>query len=100
MPEGLSLDDLLEYTAWQRRRWHELLTWHGDQALALGAGPHGDGRFESVGDLLSHIFSAEKRYVERLTNRPLTDQSMLPKGNIDALFEFGRQSRNELQQLI
>jgi len=89
---GLSLDDLMEYTDWERGKWHEWLRRHGDQVLAISAGPHGDGRFQSVGDLVKHIFSAEKRYVERLLNRPLTDPASIPSGTIEALFQFSQKA--------
>jgi len=62
----LSLNHLLDYTEWQRKKWHDSLRKHGEQVLRISAGPNGDGRFEVIGDLIRHIFSAEKRYVERL----------------------------------
>src|SRR5438270_9597916 len=96
----LSLNHLVEYTEWQRGKWHDSLRSHGEQVLKLTAGPHGDGRFESVGDLIRHIFSAEKRYVERLTGRPLTEMNAIPNDSIEALFEFGRQSRNEFKEFL
>ena len=78
MPLTLALDDLLEYTDWERGKWRERLLRQGDQVLEISAGAHGDGRFKSVGDLVKHIFSAEKRYVERLYGRPLTDPATIP----------------------
>jgi hypothetical protein len=42
-----------------------------------------------TGDLVRHIFSAEKRYVERLSDRPLTDTASIPNDNLEALFGFG-----------
>jgi uncharacterized damage-inducible protein DinB len=100
MPISLSVNDLLDYTDWERQKWHARLQQHGDQTLAFGGGPYGDGRFETVGDLVRHIFSAEKRYVERLTARPLTDTVSIPNDSIEELFEFSRQSRKELKELI
>jgi uncharacterized damage-inducible protein DinB len=96
----LNLDVLLDYTEWQRQTWHGWLQQHGDQVLKINAGPHADGRFECVGDLVRHIFSAEKRYVERLTERPLTDVSSIPNDSAKALFRFGEQSRKELMALL
>ena len=98
MSIGLSLDELMEYTEWDRGKWYDWLRRHGDHVLPISAGPHGDGRFQSVGDLMLHIFSAEKRYVERLSNRPLTDVTLIPNDNIETLFHFGRQSRKDLQE--
>jgi uncharacterized damage-inducible protein DinB len=97
---GLSLADLIEYTDWERSKWHEWLQQHGDSVLSVSAGPHGDGRFQTIGDLVRHIFSAEKRYVDRLSNRPITDPASISTGSIEALFEFGRQSRADLIRFI
>ena len=73
---------------------------HGEHVLKISAGPNGDGRFEIMGDLVRHIFSAEQRYVERLSGRSLTDTASIPNDNIEALFEFSQQSRKELKELI
>ncbi len=96
----LSLNDLLDYTEWERQRWCAWFGKHGKPPLRISAGPHGDGRFESIGQLVRHIFSAEKRYVERLSGRPLTDPAAIPVDDNDALFQFGRQSRSALEAFI
>jgi uncharacterized damage-inducible protein DinB len=100
MPVQLSLDDLIDYTDWERQKWHERLRQQGNEVLKTGVGPHGDGRFGTVGDLVRHIFSAEKRYVERLLVRPLTDTSYVPADNLEALFQFGDESRRELKDFV
>jgi uncharacterized damage-inducible protein DinB len=100
MSISLSLNDLMDYTDWERQKWYEWLQHHGDQVLKIGAGPHGDGRFQSVGELMRHIFSAEKRYVERLSGRSLTDPASIPTDSIEGLFQFSRQSRKELKELV
>ncbi|HWZ55019.1 MAG TPA: DinB family protein [Verrucomicrobiae bacterium] len=100
MPMNLALDDLIDYTAWERLKWHDWLRQHGDEVLKIGAGPHGDGRFTTVGDLVRHMFSAEKRYIDRLSGRPLTDTASIPNDNIEALFQFGEQSRKELKEFL
>jgi uncharacterized damage-inducible protein DinB len=97
---SLDLSDLIEYTDWERGKWHDRFRQHGDSALAISAGPHGDGRFQNVGDVVRHIFSAETRYVERLLNRPLTDTSSVANNNVEALFRFGRQSREGLKEFV
>ncbi len=98
-PLALTVDDLLEYTNWQRARW---LTWFRDhpEALALSAGPNGDGRFTSVGDLVKHIFGAELRYVQRLQGQPLNDLATIPSDDIEALFSTGEAGRRTLTDLI
>jgi uncharacterized damage-inducible protein DinB len=99
-PVRIELKVLVEFTDWERAQWRTWFEQHGDSPLEIAAGPHGDGRFEKVGDLIKHIFSAEKRYVERLTGRPLTDPGAIPSGPADALFEFGRLSRQDLRDFI
>ncbi len=100
MPINLSFDELLEYTAWEREKWHEWFRGQRDAVLQVSAGPHGDGRFAQVGELIRHIFSAEKRYVERLSGRTVTDTNSLPHDRIEPLFQFGGQSRKELTEFI
>lgn len=100
MSPDVNFHDLMDYTEWERAKWFDWLKQRGDQVLELSAGPHGDGRFQTIGDVIRHIFSAEKRYIDRLSNRELTDPGSVPTGNIDALFEFGQQSRSDFRRLI
>jgi uncharacterized damage-inducible protein DinB len=100
MPAGLSFSELIEYTDWQRSKWHEWLRQHGDGVLETSTGQHGDGRFQTIGDVVRHIFSAEKRYLDRLSNRPITDTASIPNNNIAALFDFGRQGRMDLKEFV
>jgi uncharacterized damage-inducible protein DinB len=97
---NLSLNDLLSYTDWEREKWHAWLLERGDQILRIKIGEHGDGRFQILGDLVRHIFSAEKRYVERLFGRPLTDTSTVSTEKIDEIFCFGAESRRQLREFI
>jgi len=100
MPVHLSLSDLIDYTDWERQKWHDRLRQQGEAVLKTSIGPHGDGRFGTVGDSVRHIFSAEKRYVERLLGRPLTDTGSVPADNLEALFQFGNESRKELKKFV
>jgi uncharacterized damage-inducible protein DinB len=100
MPVHVSLSDLIDYTYWERQKWHELLRQQGNEVLKTGVGPNGDGRFTTVGDLVRHIFSAEKRYVDRLLNKPLSDTGSVPGDNLKALFQFGEESRKELKGFV
>ena len=49
---------------------------------------------------MKHIFSAEKRYIERLSDEPLTDTASIPNDDLEALFELGQQSRQGLKDYI
>jgi len=96
----LNYDHLLEYTDWQRDSWEKWFTRQGGSALAVSTGPHGDGRLDTVGQVVRHIFSAETRYVERMKDQPLSDTSVVPADDIAALFAFGRASRSALRSFI
>jgi uncharacterized damage-inducible protein DinB len=91
---------LLEYTDWERQKWHESLHQRGDRILLTSTGANGDTRFETVGDLIRHIFSAEKRYVERLSDKPLTDTVSISAEKIEVLFNLGQESRKALREFI
>jgi uncharacterized damage-inducible protein DinB len=96
----LNVDDLIEYSDWERAKWREFLVARGDEALTIGVGPNGDGRFHSIGEVIRHIFSAEKRYIDRLSNREITDTSSVPIDQVEPLFAFGAQSRAELRRFV
>ena len=100
MQAVLDIDDLLEYTDWERQQWLEWFRLHGAAPLEISAGPHGDGRFGKVGELVRHMFSAEKRYVERLSGLALTDTAAIPTNDVEALFRFGQQSRRDLCDFV
>src|SRR5688572_5643697 len=96
---GLSFDDLIEYTEWQRDNWRK---WFRDkpEALTLGTGDHADGRFTTVGEVVKHIFGAELRYVQRLEGEPLSDLAEVPTDHVDKLFAKGDETRQRLKQLL
>ena len=100
MTSQVNFSDLIEYTDWQREGWHVCLTGHGDSTLNVAVGANGDGRFAIIGDIVRHIFSAEKRYIERLSGRELTDASTIPNNHIDPLFQFGQHSRKDLRDYV
>jgi len=100
MTIGSDLAPLLDYTRWERAQWHAWFRDAGPAALAVDLGPHGDGRVNTVGELVRHIFSAEQRYVDRIRGAPLTDTATVASGDADALFAFGEKSRASLRELL
>ena len=97
---NLDPNQLIEYTDWERQKWHDWLRHNGDDVLKISAGPNGDGRFQTMGDLVRHIFSAEERYVDRLTGRPVSDPASVPSDKTETLFQFGQKTRRDLIALI
>ena len=100
MPFPFTLDDLLAYTDRDRAQWYAWFREHGPRALAVDLGANNTGRIKNVGELVRHIFSAEQRYVQRCLQVPLMDTSVIPADHVEALFEFGGQSRRALRELL
>ena len=100
MTFGSEIGYLLDYTDWDRAQWETWFHAQDPEVFAVGLGANGDGRIANVGELVRHIFSAEQRYVERVRELPLTDTSAISPNDVDALFSFGRQSRENLRRLV
>jgi len=94
------LAHLLDYTEWERAQWHAWFHEQGPAALAVDLGPNSDGRINTIGELVRHIFSAEQRYVARIQGAPLTDPAAVPADDVEALFAFGTQGRESLRALL
>lgn len=94
------IEYLLNYTDWDRAQWEAWFQSQPPAVLALDLGANADGRIANIGELIRHIFSAEQRYGERIQGRPVTDTSTVPADDVGALFAFGRQSRQNLRQLL
>lgn len=100
MSVGLSFENLMDYTDWERGRWEEWLTKLGDQVLETKTGPNADGRFQTIGDVVRHIFSAEVKILDKMKNRPMTDVALVPSNSVAALFQFGKQGRKEMREFV
>ena len=94
------IDYLLDYTEWDRQQWEAWFRSEARDTLLLDLGANADGRIANVGELVRHIFSAEQRYVDRIQELPITDTSTVPADDVDRLFDFGRQSRQNLRRLV
>ena len=99
MGAGLSLIELVEFTDWERSKWYDRFRERPDTALTISTGPNGD-RFPTVGELVKHIFIAEKHHVDRLSNRPITDTDSVSSDNVERLFQFGHRSRKDLREFV
>lgn len=100
MAFALGIEDLLRYLDRDRAQWHEWFRGQGPAALAVDLGANNTGRIRTVGELVRHIFSAERRYVQRCLQVPLTDTSVIPADDVEALFAVGAASRRALRELL
>ena len=97
MSLSLSFDELLRYTTGEREKWR---TWLGAHPAALDAPVQPGGRLPTVGKLIDHIFFAERRILQRLTDAPLSPSTGLTGNNAAPLFDYGASVRRELEQYV
>ena len=93
----LTFDELLSYTEEEREKWH---AWLQAQPAALDISLQPGGRFATVGALVDHIFLVEARHLARLRNEPVPDASAILAGDVDGLFNYGRDVRRALRAYV
>jgi hypothetical protein len=89
----------VDYTDWERQKWHSWLQQH-PEALKISMGANCDTRYQRAGDLIRHIFVAEKRAVDGLCYRPLMNPDGIPNDDVEAMFTFGQRSREDLNNFV
>jgi len=97
MPLSLTFSELLRYTSAERDKWRRWFAAHPD-AMEVVVQP--GGRLPTVGKLIDHIFFAERRILQRLTDAPLSPSTGLTGNNAPPLFDFGASVRRELEQYV
>jgi len=97
MPITLGFDELLRYTSAERDKWRTWFLAHPD-AMDVVVQP--GGRLPTVGKLIDHIFLAERRHLQRLTEAPLSQSTGLTGNNAAPLFDYGSSVRRELEQYV
>lgn len=97
MSLSLTFDELLRYTSAERDKWRRWFAAHPD-AMDVVVQP--GGRLPTVGKLIDHIFFAERRILQRLTDAPLSQSTGLTGNNAPPLFDYGASVRRELEQYV
>jgi uncharacterized damage-inducible protein DinB len=92
----LTLDELLRYTNAERDKWRR---WFVSHPAAVDAPVQNEGQLPTVGKLVDHIFLAERRILQRLTESTISKATGLTGNNASPLFDYGSSVRRELEQL-
>jgi uncharacterized damage-inducible protein DinB len=95
MPLSITFDELLRYTNDERGKWRR---WFATHPQAMEASVQPAGQLPTVGKLIDHIFLAERRFLQRLTETPLSGSTGLTGNNAPPLFDYGSSVRRELEQ--
>lgn len=92
---SLTSEELLRYTNAERDKWR---AWFARHPSAMEVPVQPGGRLPTVGKLIDHIFLAERRNLQRLTDTPVSDSTGLTGNNAPPLFDYGSSVRRELEQ--
>ena len=99
MPPSLAIDELLGYTQGERDKWEQWF--NAGPPAGFDAPVQREGNFNDVWRLMEHIFVVEKLHTQRLKQEsPLAEQTGVSRGDVAALFDFGRAVRQELTRFI
>jgi uncharacterized damage-inducible protein DinB len=97
MALSLSCPELLHYTSAEREKWRG---WFLANPTAMDVTVQPGGRHPTVGKLIDHMFLAERRHLQRLTEAPLSERTGLTGNNAPPLFDYGASVRRELEQYV
>jgi uncharacterized damage-inducible protein DinB len=93
----VALEELLDYSDLERRKWE---AWLGADPSRLRLTLQGTGRFPTVAELLDHIFLVERRHLARLEGATPPDSTGVPAGDVAALFEYARLVRADFREYV
>jgi uncharacterized damage-inducible protein DinB len=93
---ALRYETLLELTSAEQHRWHD---WFVERPQAWAV-PFATGRMATIGGVVTHIFTVELRYAQRLLDREVTAWEDFRQTSIDDVFELGDNARGLLVQFL
>jgi uncharacterized damage-inducible protein DinB len=93
---ALRYETLLELTSTEQHRWHD---WFVERPQAWAV-PFATGRMATIGGVVTHIFTVELRYAQRLLDREVTAWEDFRQTSIDDVFELGDNARGLLVQFL
>ena len=93
----VSYTPLLDYSDHERRKWREWIAADPTRmAIVLQPG----GRFPTAADLLDHVFFVERRHLCRLEGGTPPEETGVPKGDWEGLFEYADLVRADLRRYV
>ena len=97
MSVGIGLEQLLDYSDYERRKWRE---WIAADPKRLDVAVQPGGRFPKVWDLLDHLIFVERGDLSRLEGGALPEQTGIPRGDWTRLFEYGDLVRADMRRYV
>jgi uncharacterized damage-inducible protein DinB len=93
----VSLEELLDYSDFERNKWE---AWFSLDASRMQLPLQGGGRFPTAAALLDHIFLVERRHLARLEGSTPPDSTGVPPGDVASLFEYARLVRADFREYV
>jgi uncharacterized damage-inducible protein DinB len=93
----IEFERLLAYSDYERQKWRE---WIAADPTRLTIVLQPGGRFPTAAELLDHIFFVERRHLSRLEGSTPPEQSGIPLGDWQRLFEYADLVRADFRQYV
>jgi uncharacterized damage-inducible protein DinB len=97
MSVAVRLDDLLDYSDHERRKWRD---WLMADPTRLKISLQPAGRFTTVQALLDHVFLVERRHLCRLEGSTPPESTGIADGDMAALFEYADLVRKDFRSYL
>jgi uncharacterized damage-inducible protein DinB len=88
---------LLDYSDHERQKWRE---WIAADPKRMTIVLQPGGRFPTAAELLDHIFFVERRHLCRLEGATPPEETGVPLGNWERLFEYADLVRADLRRYV
>ena len=94
MSVTVPFESLLDYSDHERRKWRD---WAAADPTRLTIVVQPGGRFPTIGALLDHVFLVERRHLCRLQGATPPEDTGVPPGDWNRLFEYADLVRADLR---
>jgi uncharacterized damage-inducible protein DinB len=93
----VGFEPLLRYSDHERQKWHDWIA-ADPQRMSIVMQP--GGRFPTAAELLDHIFFVERRHLCRLQGSTPPEESGIPLGDWQRLFEYADLVRADFRSYV
>jgi uncharacterized damage-inducible protein DinB len=97
MSVTVGLDALIGYSDQERAKWRD---WIAADPSRLSIALQPGGRFPTAADLLDHVFFVERRHLCRLEGGTPPENTGVPIGDWQRLFEYADLVREDLRRYV
>ena len=97
MSVAVEVERLLAYSDYERQKWR---TWIEADPTRMSIAMQPGGRFPTAAELLDHVFFVERRHLCRLEGATPPEETGVPKGDWQKLFEYADLVRADFRHYV